>query len=144
MNQFKEPPSGRNARKPSITPKLKPLPPVPPYRKVYSAPGYDHLHIRCVRQRRHLLQMWRNRLFFPLTTRTGGIRTSSPASSLYSGLYVFCSPALHLYAKYGKSYFLYAFQLGTQKVIDTLPRFVSVIATIFTDGVSVFMVGDSN
>ncbi len=88
--------------------------------------------------------MWRNRLFFPLSNRTGGIRTSSPASSLYSGLIRFCSPALRLYAKYGKSYFLVPFQLGTQKVIDTLPRFVSGDATIFTDGVSVFMVGDSN
>ncbi len=36
-----------------------------------------------------------------------------------------------------------AFQ-WVRKVIDTLPRFVSGDSNNFTDGVSVFMVGDSN
>ncbi len=88
--------------------------------------------------------MWRNRLFFPLSNANRWNTTSSPASSLYSGLIRFLFTRIRLYAKYGKSYFLVRLSIEYQKVIDTLPRFVSGDSNNFYGGVSVFMVGDSN
>lgn len=145
MNQFRNRASGRNARKPSITPKLKPLPPCTAVPEgLFSTGIWSSSYKMTSASAATFCRCGETASSSRSATRTGGIRTSSPASSLYSGLIRFCSPALRLYAKYGKSYFWYTFQLGTQKLSILLPRFVSGDSNNFTDGVSVFMVGDSN
>ncbi|CSG32598.1 Uncharacterised protein [Shigella sonnei] len=70
--------------------------------------------------------MWRNRLFFPLSNAN---RWDTHLITRFEFIFRLNTFFVHPHFAFTQNTvnhtFWYAFQLGTQKVIDTLPRFVS-------------------
>lgn len=136
--------SGRNARSPSMTPKLNPLPPCTAVPEgLFSTRIWSSSYKMTSANAATFCKCGDTASSSRSATRTGGMRTSSPASSLYSGLMRFCSPAPRLYARCDKSYFLVPLSVGCAKVINALPRFVSGDSNNFYGWRFCFHGGDS-
>ena len=144
MNQFKEPrfraqrpQTFDNAEAETTTAMYR------QYRKVYSAPGWSSSY-KMTSASAATFCRWRNRLFFPFSNANRWDTHLITRFEFIFRLNMFCSPALRLYAKYGKSYFGTPFNWVRKSYRYVASASSAVIATTFYGWSPVFMVGDSN